>query len=483
RVLLVRNLSSLEFSEFYIALTLAGLLTALGQLGLPSAVARSIPYAPTDADRRTIVRTGFLITIPLAVGAGLVLFLLSFPISDQYRSPILGETLQFFAIAVACSIAASQIASVFQGFEDVRANAVFVQTLNPMLFIVFLYFFIVRGPAQLPFGYRGALLAYVLANVLALLGLLAYYDRQIRRFLPAGPGRPEAARHLLRFAMPLFVAGIFTFLSGSLDTLVLGFYHNAEAGDYGAALSLSRLLLVGIGALGYILLPVVSRFVRRNDPAAIRVIYATATKWMILTSLPLFLVFVFFPGPALTFVYKASYAQNTLPLQILLVGAFLATVTGPASVALVAYGETRLLLMNCFVGAAADAALAFGLVPGLGSTGAAAAWTVASVIVPILCVAEIAWLQGIHPFLPHYLVPLLSVGIPVGVIFALLPVSPPLWSLPVLVLAVAGAFFALVVLTRSIDRGDRMLLDAVERLIGHRIPGVRFLARHFPPRD
>lgn len=483
RVLLVRNLTEVQFGEFYIALTLSGLLTALGQLGLPSAVARSIPYAATDPDRRSIVRTGFLITIPLALGAGGVLALLSIPISGQFHAPVLGLTLQFFAVAVTGSILASQIAAVFQGFEEVRVNAVFIQILNPLLFIVFLVLFITPGPARLPFGYRGALLAYVLASVLSLLGLVVYYHRGIRRHLPGGPMNPAAGRHLIRFALPLFVVGLLSFVSGSADTLLLGFFHNAEAGEYGAGLSLARLLQVGLGALGYILLPVISRFVRLRDPPAVRVIYATATKWMILTSLPLFLVFAFYPGPSLAFVYRASYASTTLPLQVLLVGAFASTLTGPASIALVAYGEMRLLLYNGVAGVAVDIGLGFLLVPGLGATGAALAWTVAAAVVPILSVVELAWFQGVHPFLPHFVLPLLAVGIPVGALFLFVPFTPPSWALPLLVLGVAAAFLVVVVVTRSIDRGDRLLLEAVERILGRPVPGVRRLARHFPPRD
>ncbi len=483
RVLLVRNLTEGQFSEFYLALTLSGLLTALGQLGLPSAVARSIPFAATDAERRSIVRTGFLITLPLAAGAAAVLFLVSFPISSQYHAPVLGLTLQYFAIAVAGSIVASQIAAVFQGFEEVRANALFVQILTPLLFILFLVLFVAPGPGRGALGYSGALLAYVLSNLVALGALVAYYDRRIRRHLPRGPADPAAGRHLIRFAVPLFVVGLLSFLSGSVDTLLLGFFHNSEVGAYGADLSLARLLLVGLGALGYILLPVIARFVRADDPSAVRVIYATATKWMILTSLPLFLVFAFFPGPSLAFVYRASYATTTAPLQILLVGAFAATVTGPASIALVAYGETRLLLYNGVAGALVDGALALLLTPGFGATGAALAWTAASAVVPILSVAELAWFQGVHPFLPHYVVPLLAVGIPLGGLFALLPGPLPLWLLPVLVLGVAGAFVLVVVVTRSIDRGDRLLLEALEHLVGRRLPLVRSLARHFPPRE
>ncbi|HEV2317186.1 MAG TPA: oligosaccharide flippase family protein [Thermoplasmata archaeon] len=483
RVLLVRYLSSIEFSEFYIALTLAGLLTALGQLGLPNAVARSIPFAHSPEERRAFIRTGFFVVVPLALGAGAVLFGLSIPISDRFHAPLLGMALQFFAVAVVCAIVTSQVASVFQGFEDVWPNTLFVQILNPVLFIAFVVAFVAVGPRNVPFGYSGALFAYALSAVVALGGILVYYRARIGRYLTPGPVAPGAARRLMLFAAPLFVVGIFSYLAGSVDTLLLGYFHNSQTGAYGAALSLSRLTLLGLGALAYILLPVIARFARDNDPENARLIYATATKWMVVTSLPVWLVFVFFPGPSLTFVYKSSYAQSTLPLQILVTGAFASTVIGPASAAQVSFGQTRLLLYNNIAGAAFDVILGLLLVPTYGEVGAAVAWAGAATLIPTLSVAELAWTHGLHPFLRNYLVGLLGTSIPIAVIFALVPGSPPLWLLPGLVLGVAATFLGVVIATRSFDRGDRLLLEAVERMIGRPLPGARWIARHFPARD
>ena len=482
RVILVRNLSKGEFDEFYIALTLAGLLTALGQVGLPQAVARSIPYASSPEERRAIVRTGFLVTVPLAICAGAVLFGLSIPISQRYGSPLLGLTLEYFGIAVASSIVSSQVAAVFQGFEDVKP-ATINQILTPALFITFLVTLGGSGPWGVPLGYTGALIAYVLANVVSLGALVVYYRSRLPRILPAGPRLPEASRRLLLFAFPLFLVGVFSFLSGSVDTLLLGFYHNNEAGSYGAALSLARLLLVGLGALGYILLPVVTRLVRNRDQSSAKIVYGTATKWMILTSLPLFLVFFLYPGPSLGFVYKASYAQTTAPLQILLLGAFVSTLIGPASAVQISFGETQALLVNTVIAAAADGVIGLLLIPSMGIVGAAIAWTTASALLPILSIAELAWSYGLHPFLPHYLIPVLVTGIPAGVLLGLLPFIPSAWMLPVIVLLLAGTYLLVIILTRSIDRGDRLLLDAIERLLGRRLPGVRRVARYFPPRD
>jgi O-antigen/teichoic acid export membrane protein len=483
RVLLIRTLSKTEFDEFYIALTVAGLLSAIGQIGLPSAVARSIPFAGTDAERRGIIRAGFMVAVPIGLAAGALLFILSIPISQRFDSPVLGLTLEYFGVAVATSIISSQVAAVFQGFEDVRPNAIFNQILNPIMFITFLVTIGGAGPWGAPFGYTGAVLAFVLANVLSLTGLVLFYQFRHTRYLAPGPVHPEAASRLLRFAGPLFLIGVFSYVSGTLDTLVLGYFHNNQAGDYGAALSLARLTVVGLGALGYILLPVVTRFARDDDGPSARVVYATATKWMILTSLPLFLVFLFYPGASLAFVYKASYAQSTLPLQILVTGAFVGTLIGPASAAQISFGQTRALLYNAAVALVADAGLSYLLIPAYGSTGAAIAWSSAAAILPILSVSELAWTKHIHPFLLPYLVAVLGTGIPAALLLWLVPFSPKFWALPVLVLLIALAFVAVVIFTRSIDRGDRLLLDAVERILGRKVPGVRWIARRFPPRS
>jgi O-antigen/teichoic acid export membrane protein len=481
RVVLVRNLGPTEFSEFYLALTLAGLLTALGQLGIPQAIARSLSFTPDPDARRGILRAGLRVGVPLAIGAGVAMYLISIPIGTEFHSPLLALALEFFSVQVASAILSSQIASVFQGFEDVRPNTFIVNILSPVLFIGFLALFTTTGPGGFPLGYTGALLAYVLSNVVGLLAILTYYVRRVGRYLPPGPADPEAGRGMLRFAIPLFAVGILSFLAGALDTLLLGFFHNSEAGNYGADLSLARLVPIGVGALGYILLPVLAKFARTEDTEAAGVVYGTATKWMAVLSLPVFLVFFFFPGPALAFVYKASYAQSTLTLQTLVLGSFLATMIGPATTAQVSFGMTRSLLYNNLAAALADGLLGLLLIPTYGAEGAAIAWATAVVLVPALSIAELAYAYGVHPFGRPYIVSLLATAIPVGLLFARFPFVPGNLLLIVLVVAVALVFGVGVVVTRSIDYGDRILLEAVEGMIGHRIPGARWIARHFAP--
>jgi O-antigen/teichoic acid export membrane protein len=171
-----------------------------------------------------------------------------------------------------------------------------------------------------------------------------------------------------------------------------------------------------------------------------------------------------------------------VPLQVTVVGAFTLTLLGPAATAQVAYGQTRLLAYNAIVAGVADLGLSLVLIPTYGYAGAAVAWTSATVLFGALSLVEIALLSGVHPFRRHFVVPVLATALPVGGALALLR---PTLSYPALVglgLAIAGLFVVLVLATRSIDEGDRLLLEAVERLLGRPLLLLRRLGR-FALRD
>ncbi len=474
RVLIVRSISPDEWSAFSWSLTLAGFLAAFGTLGLPNAIARSLPFAASDGERRSMVR-GTLIVGGLAGGVlAVALFLVGPGVGAQLGQPNIGVALQFFSVAIASMIAANLIASIFQGYEDVTPNALLAQILTPLLFVVFLGV----GLAE-PGGvtFRGALLAYAAANVLGLGLTVGYMVLRLPRRLPSGPRTPGAFPRLLLFAGPLFVASILSSLTGNGDTIVLGLFFPTAVGTYSASLTLARLLQVGIGAAGYIFLPVTTRFFRDGDTDSIRVTYATVTKWMVLFSLPLFVLFYFLPSLSLGFVYGPRYMGIVAPLEITVLGAFASTLFGPGSATQVALGQTRLVAYNSAAAAAVDVGLAFWLVPLYGSVGAAVAWASAVALASGLSLLELALTAGIHPFRAHAVVPLAFTGIPVGLALGLLHPTVPLWTLPVVGLGVAGLFILVVMATRSVDRGDRLLLEVVERLLGRPLPLVRRVGR------
>jgi O-antigen/teichoic acid export membrane protein len=474
RVLIVRSVSMADWSAFSLGLALAGILSSVGTLGLPSAVARSLPYAGSDAERRTIVRTSLWATAVSAAVLVVLLWTIAPRLSTLLGEPLLALGLQFFSLAIGASIFSTLLASIFQGYSDVVPNALFVQILSPGLFLVFL-----EAALFLPGGrltYEGALAAYALANGVTLGAVALYTLRRLPRRLPPGPRAPEAQGRLLRFAAPLLVAGAMVSLAGFGDTVVLGIYHHAEVGTYTASLTLARLLQIGIGAASYIFLPVATRFLRRGNARAVQLTYATVTKWMVLLSLPLFFLFVVLPQRSLEFVYGGDYSVVVLPLQFAVTGAFAATLLGPGATTQIAFGRARLLAYNSVAAGASDVGIALALVPTYGYVGAAIAWGTSTALYAGLCLAELAFLDNIHPFRRSFVVPLL-----VSIVLALLilpfraSIRPV--ELPLIGLLVAGLFVLAILGTGSIDEGDGLLLGAVEGMIGRPLGFLRRLGR------
>jgi O-antigen/teichoic acid export membrane protein len=476
RVVIVRSISPADWSAFSFGLSVSWVMVAVGALGLPNAIARSLPYSTSDDERRTIVRGALWIGGAAALVSAVLLFVFAQPIGQSLGSASISIGLQFFSIAVGANIVSTLIASIFQGFEEVTPNALFIQIVSPALFVVFLGVAVVPSPHAISYGQ--ALLAYALACAITLGLLVVYLVRQLPRRLASGPLAPSALPRFARFAAPLFVVGVMVAITGTGDTIVLGIFHAGEVGTYTTSLTLSRLLQIGITAASYIFLPVASRFLRLGQPRSIAITYATVTKWMILISLPLFLLFFFLPSASLGFVYGPKYTSVILPLQITVAGAFATTLLGPAAAAQVAFGQTRLLATNAIVAGLVDVVVAFAFVPYYGYVGAAIAWGVANATYSALCLVELELLTGVHPFRWHFVAPLVATAVPIALVLAIFQPTLPWWVLPILGLAFAGIFVGLVVGTRSVDEGDRLLLDAVERLIGRPLPFVRRLGRY-----
>jgi O-antigen/teichoic acid export membrane protein len=474
RVLLVRTPSA-DWNSFSIELTFATVLAAIGALGLPDAVARSLSHAASPDEQRAIVRTALLVTVSVATALAAGLWLAAPSLADVLGIANLQIGFQFFAVAVFVSLLSGVIAGILRGFADVIPNAIFVQILAPGLFLGFVF-----AAWRLPsvgLTYRATLTAYIGASAVTLAGLALYSARRLPRLLPPGPSAPGASGRLLRFAAPLFVAAVMLNISGLGDTLVLSVYDSSQVGLYTATLTLARLLPIGITSAAYIFMPVATRFLRRENPRAVQLIYVTLTKWLFVFSIPLGLLFLVLPGRSLAFVYGPSYARIIGPLQLAVGGAFLATVLGPAYAALIAYGRVGFLAVNASVATGSDVLLALALVPRYGYVGAAFAWGFSTFLLAGLCLLELARLHGVHPFRRQVAVPLLSTLIPMGLVLLLVRGHLSEWELPLAGIAIAGVFVLAVLLTKSLDEGDRLLLGAVEKLLGREVPLARRLAR------
>jgi O-antigen/teichoic acid export membrane protein len=519
RVLLVRNLSGAAFGTFALGLALTNLLIAIVGMGMPSGVARQLAHDASERKRRSFESASLLITVPVAGATALALFFGAPALADWLGDPLLSQAFPFFAVYLVAATFLNLVPAFFQGREDLLPNALFNQILNPVLGLGFLVLFVSGMRVRLPFiasvgfgpialpgtdGLGGALFAYTLGAVGALAALVVYAGLRRRageaavqqsaveiRAPPLKVSAFRGARSLLRFSLPLSLVLLASIAPGSIDTVVLGrFESSVVVGMYNAVLPLARLVLLGSVSLSAIMLPVSTRLLRGGDAEELRRSYATSTKWIVLASLPFFVLFFAFPVSSLDLVYGSAaaapaYASAALVLRVMSLGTFLLTILGPATSVLIGLGRLRLVMINMGLGAAIDLVGSLVLVPPYGAVGAAVAFSAAVLTPAVLSVAQTRSLVRVDPFRWTLAKPLLAVLAPTAVVFTL---SEALWRwsptpmyLVALFFVVLVLYLGAIVLTGSLEPEDTHLLGVLEKRLGRPMRTLRRIARRFLP--
>jgi O-antigen/teichoic acid export membrane protein len=477
RISAARALPVAVWGSFNLGVSFTSLLSVIILLGLNQAVARSLAYEHDDIERHAIVRWSLIVSALISTAASILTFVFAVPIAGVFHDPTLVGILQLLAISVGMGAITPVYAAIFQGFHNVIPNAIFNQILNPLLFAVF-----VVGLIYFGFGLLGCIVAYVIADVAGLVGIMIYYDRRIGKYLPSvPPARRFPHPKLWTLSVALWGVASLAFVTAFADTLILGAYWPAlQVGYYSTAMTLARVLLLGGSALTYVTLPIASRLAREKAYPELGLTYVTATRWTLFLSFPLLLLFGLLPQLTIKELFTAKYLPASFPLQFLVITAFLSTAFGPVNATLAGLGKKANQATSALVSATTNVVLSFTLIPVYGVLGAAIAWGVARALYPALGLSLLNREYGIHPFRPILLKPLavsLAIGVPLFVVIRYLPT--PGWVIFPLFFVATGIYALALLLTKSLARGDFTLVEMVERIIGRPLTKLRsFMERY-----
>ena len=463
--LLLRFLAPSAYGLYSAVLLVITIGSSLAYVGLQSAATRFVAYFSQDGvSQSAFARTIIVLTLAFASAAtaGLVLFspTLSF---DFTRST--GSAWVFAASGA--WLFSNSVSAIFQGLVQGMKK---YESLARIL--------VAANLAMVAFTAVGLLeLHSVLAPILGWVfyGLvITVLSLRVTRHhfagaAPPGPARPTG--QVLKYSLPLGVAGILTVITGAGDPLLLGALVNAsQMGEYYAAIAIS-------GGLGVILFtPLNTVFFPEtssslHDPRRISKGLSLAFRYTILALLP-----VSFTLAALSrqmiWLYSgrnSPYLAATSPLQLLSIFFFFVAMQGILTTLLLSKGKSVQVMSVGIVTVALDILLSVLLVPPFGILGA----TARRISVDAAGLAVVAFLTREHlrgTFDFKFLGKVLSAS---GIIFLVL------YSLSVAVshrpstlityTAVAGVLFLLCV------HGMHILDEADKRRAEHVAP--RFLKR------
>lgn len=206
------------------------------------------------------------------------------------------------------------------------------------------------------------------------------------------------AAEFWRFTAPRAFAGTFQIVVVWLDILLVGaMLSRYDAGVYAAV---SKLAVIGTFALEgtrLAIAPQLSALLAREEHDQTADLYQSATRWLMLASWPVYVIFLAFPTVVLG-IFGHRYTVGAPALVVLSIAMLVSLGTGNVTVVLLMGGKSSWNVVNAFGALAINIGLNLALLPRIGILGSAIAWAASIVFDNLAAVIEVWLLLHLRPF-------------------------------------------------------------------------------------
>ena len=484
RIIIVRYITQSEYGIYSLALVLMHIFVVISTLGLQEGVVRQISFyrGKNDSSKvKGVVLSSMQIALIASVFLSLVLFLTSDLISIKFfHIPELSDPIKIFSIAIPFFVLINIFTSIFRGFDRVEPNVYFQNILRNVLLLPLLGIVIIFGLSFVDIIY-----AYLASIMLTCIAFAIYAMKRLplsvkgEKSVNINPIRKE----LLFFSLPLFAVTMLQSITMWTDTLMLGYFKMPDVvGLYNAALPLANLLPIVLTSIAFLYVPIMSQLYAKDQMEELKRSYVVLTKWIFSATLPISLIIFLFPDTVLNFLFGSQYIGAAAALQILTAGYFIHIIFGMSSYTLLVMGKNKFLMWTALISVILNVILNIALIPLLGVIGAAIATSLSLAVRNVFWVVKFFLLSKAHPFSMNFLKPIIASIIPVFLIYTLsknLFVNLPFWMLPVLFILFLGIYSLLILLTRSFDKEDIMMLLTIEKRLGLDLALIKRVLKRF----
>ncbi len=458
-VFLARSLGAEQFGLYALALTFFSTLTMVVPLGMDAGAIRFISEYRTRQDSNGAQRTIFVagaVTCLTAVLSGVCLAGFASSISESlYQRP----DLRILLLYVAAGIPVYAVTGVF--LASLQSH----QTVRPLIMVRYLWEpvgkFALAGLAiWMGWGLVGVFGALLVSLMVSLALTLGFLQMVVRFRLPIiDLWRREDAARLLSYCLPLGIATVFGVVAPRADMLILGSWASMhDIGIYQAAFQTAAALALILGALESSLTPFFGQLHAQNDIAGLQHMYQTASKLVLLFTVPLFVLLAVFSGEVLS-LFGTEFRAGGALLIILASGQLLSSAGGSPNNLLLMGGHSRLVMWNTIgVGLLAFCVFAF-IIPLWGVLGAAIGAAGTQVCGVGIRIVQVWRIHRIQPFTQRLAKPILA-GLGSALLGLSVKSSVPALLLPGLGCAM-GLVYILLLVALRLDPQDRQALHAV----------------------
>jgi len=373
--ILVHGLGASRYGVFALASLVLG-YAALLDLGLTPAVVRAIAIHSATQDRRAIGRiigTAFTLFIAIGVVGGVVLFAVAPLIVTHFLHLPAGlETdarfvLQVTAVGFALNMALTLFTAIPQGVQRLdifSSRTIFLTTLTAAAQIT---------AVKLGGGLRWVALATLAVNILGILIFVVVS----RRLLPEISFWPRldrwAVRQLAGFGAMKFISQLAWLGTFQLDRIIVAaFLPIAQVTYYAVPVTLTQKFTLVQASVSTAVFPAASEMHSVNAQDRLQRLYLSATKLMLMLTLPLVILVALLAHPLMSAWLGASFGDASAGiLALLALGYGLTLLTGVPALIADATGHPHWTAAAATASAIINITLTLLFVPRYGAIGAA----------------------------------------------------------------------------------------------------------------
>jgi len=474
QIVLGRFLGPENYGLFNLSMSVVMIAGTICVFGLFGSLPRIIPFHIKKNERnavRSVIEFGSLFSLSVGILLAVALYLLSDRLAVAvFHDPRLAPALKIFSFAIPLHGLQQVAQGVIRGFKAAKYEALVFHIGSRIVTIsVFLLSVVL---IQRLYGAIIAFTAGILVTTIVAMWLIR------KRIFPDYLKHPRVpvARSVLSFGWPLALTGFVYLFVTKTDKLMLGYFLSSkDVGIYSPAVVMASLLDFVNSAFKYRFLPTASEYFSKNDMGSLEPLYKSTSRWSFLVVYPIFLFILVFPKELLTLLYGGEYVGGYMALIVLALGIAVNDFSGTSANMLVAGGRTRLNLLCEIIAAVTNIGLNILLIPIFGIVGAAMATAMSYVTRNISSLSFCYRSYGMHPYSKKYLNVIGSGLAAIAIVFVLKIYSPFSWWATMVMLGFLfiAFYIAAILFSRSLERSDLIILEAVERKTGVKLDSLK----------
>lgn len=474
QIILGRFLGPEDYGLFNLSMSVVMIGGTLCVFGFFGSLPRIIPFH-LKKNERNVVGSVISFTSLFSFALGTLFAVITYLLSDRiavaiFHDPKLAPALRVFSFAIPLQGLHQVAQGAIRGFKAAKYEAL-VFAIGSRIVTISVFVLSLSLIQRL----YGAIIAFNMGLLVTTIVAFWLIWRRIFTDYRKYP-RVPVARSVLSFTWPLALTGLTFLFVSKTDKLMLGYFLRSEdVGIYTPAVVIASLLEFFNSAFKYRFLPTASEYFSKNEMGGLKPLFKSTSKWSFFVVYPIFLFILLFSKEILALLYGAEYTRAYIALIVLSLGIAVNDFSGTSANILVAGGRTKLNLCCEIIAAVTNIILNVVLIPIYGIVGAAIATAMSYVTRNIASLGFVYRFYGMLPYTRKYLNIAVSGFAAIAATYVLKMHSPLPWWLTMFVLGVVflSLYLIAALLTRSLDRNDLVIVEAIERKTGIKLDRVK----------